>query len=244
MNFKRLNLFAGHYGSGKTTIALNVAIGMKKDGKKVSIADLDIVNPYFRTKDKEGELEAMGIHLIVSPYANSNVDFPALPSEIYTLMEDRNTYGILDIGGDDRGALALGRYRDEILKEGNYNNFMVVNLSRPLTRTVNALLEVKAEIEKAGGIPFTGIVNNTNVGLETRAIDVVESISKVQEMAKATNLDVVMTTYPEYLDKEVKELCEIRAIKIPGPYPIKLQKLYYNLTTDETGGEDYGKSNL
>ena len=109
MDDKRLTLFAGHYGSGKTNIAVNYALKLANMGKKVCIADLDIVNPYFRTKDSEEELKAAGVELVSPRFANTNVDLPALPAESYRLVQDKSIYGIMDIGGDDRGAYALGR---------------------------------------------------------------------------------------------------------------------------------------
>ena len=101
MEYKRITLFAGHYGSGKTNIALNYALNMKRDGKSVVIADLDIVNPYFRTKDSERELNEAGIKLISSSFASSNVDLPALPQEIYSIVDDKSDYAVMDIGGDE-----------------------------------------------------------------------------------------------------------------------------------------------
>ena len=106
---KRITLFAGHYGSGKTNIAVNYALYLHSLGNQVKIADLDIVNPYFRTKDSAEELDAAGIELISPAYANSNVDLPALPQEVYGLVQNQGICAIMDIGGDERGALALGR---------------------------------------------------------------------------------------------------------------------------------------
>ena len=120
MEHKRLTLFAGHYGSGKTNIAVNYALHLAKEGKKVCIADLDIVNPYFRTKDSAAVLEEAGIHLVSPQFANTNVDLPALPAEAYRLVTDRSSYAIMDIGGDDRGAYALGRFTPFILEENDY----------------------------------------------------------------------------------------------------------------------------
>ena len=105
---KRITIFAGHYGSGKTNIAVNFALGLREEHDKVSIADLDIVNPYFRTKDSEKILAEKGIRLISSEYANSNVDVPALPAEAYSIIDDLSVRAVIDVGGDDRGALALG----------------------------------------------------------------------------------------------------------------------------------------
>ena len=103
MDHKRITLFAGHYGSGKTNIAVNYALLLAREGRRTAIADLDIVNPYFRTKDSARELEAAGVALISPQFASTNVDLPALPAEAYRLVEDRGLYAVMDIGGDDRG---------------------------------------------------------------------------------------------------------------------------------------------
>ena len=115
MDYKRITLIAGHYGSGKTNIAVNMAFDLKKKSDNVAIADLDIVNPYFRTKDSVEDFEKLGIRLIASDYANTNVDIPALPQDMYSIVDDKNLMAIVDIGGDDRGAYALGRYAPGIL---------------------------------------------------------------------------------------------------------------------------------
>ena len=117
---KRVTIFSGHYGSGKTNIAVNYALKLAAEGKKTSLADLDIVNPYFRSKDSEKILSDAGIRFISSEYANSNVDVPALPAEAYAITDDKSSYSVVDVGGDDRGALALGRYVPAILAENNY----------------------------------------------------------------------------------------------------------------------------
>ena len=216
MEYKRLLLFAGHYGSGKTNIAVNIAMDLKRDGKDVVIADLDIVNPYYRTKDSEEELKAAGIPLISSEYANSNVDVPALPQELYSVVDNKSRYAILDIGGDDRGALALGRYTPFILEENNYEMLLVINKYRPLTPDAASTIEVMREIETAGGIPFTGIVNNSNLGRETTAEDVIKTHAYAMEMAADTGLPLRMTTVKEDIAEEVSKV-------IPNVVPLRLQ---------------------
>lgn len=231
---KRLTLFAGHYGSGKTNIALNYARSLHRDqGLPVTIADLDIVNPYFRTKDSEQQLSAEGIGLICSPFANSNLDVPAMPKETYALIGSRTQYGVLDIGGDDRGALALGRYTPEIREEGNYEMLLVVNRARPLTRTAEDTVQVLREIEAACGLPFTGIVNNTNLGPQTAAEDVLSSVPYAEAVSRLTGLPVFMTCCAEALYPEL-------AGTIDHLFPLKLQKLYYQLTQEVS----YGKTNI
>lgn len=215
-NYKRLVLFAGHYGSGKTNIAVNVAIDMKRSGYDVAIADLDIVNPYYRTKDSEDELEAAGVPLISSEYANSNVDVPALPQDMYSLVDNKEQYFVIDIGGDDRGALALGRYTPFILEENNYEMLLVINQYRPLTRDLQSTLEVMREMEAAGGIPFTGIVNNSNLGRDTTPEDVIASDAYAREIAAATGLCLRMTTVKEDIAEEVARV-------IPNVMPLHLQ---------------------
>ena len=194
---KRLTLFAGHYGSGKTNIAVNYAFKLAREGKKVCIADLDIVNPYFRTKDSEEELKAMGIELISPRFANTNVDLPALPAESYRLVQDRSVYGMMDIGGDDRGAYALGRYVGAIKAEGDYRMAFVINCYRPLTSTVEDTVEIMREIEGACGLEFTCIVNNSNLGAETTAQTVLDSIDFAERLSEATGLEIWMHTAEE-----------------------------------------------
>ena len=132
---KRITVFSGHYGSGKTNVALSVALGLARSGQSVTVADLDIVNPYFRTKDSARELEKAGIELICSDYANTNVDIPALPQSMYAITDDRSRKVVVDLGGDDRGALALGRLAPAILEENDFDLFAVINMFRPLTKT-------------------------------------------------------------------------------------------------------------
>ncbi len=222
MNAKRITLFAGHYGSGKTNIALNYARILKRAGEKVAIADLDIVNPYFRTKDSAADLQAEGIDLVVSDFANSNVDFPAMPKEIYALVAEREQKIVMDIGGDDRGALALGRYVPDIKQEGDYEMLAVVNASRPLTRTPQDAVEVLREIESACQLPFTGLVNNTNLGQQTTAETVLGSRAYADEIAALMGVPVRFTCATAAIAKELEG-------KVENLLPLEIQKLYYQL---------------
>ena len=215
MENKRITLFAGHYGSGKTNIAVNYALYLKESSDRVSIADLDIVNPYFRTKDSEAFLESKGIHLISSEYANSNVDVPALPAEAYAIIDDESVQAVIDVGGDDRGALALGRYAPAILKQNDYEMLLVINKFRPLTPDCASTIGVMREIEAAAGMKFTGIVNNSNLGDETTAEDILGSLAYAEEIAAASGLPVKMTTVKHDLFDSVKD-------KVSDCFPIKL----------------------
>ena len=224
MEHKRLTLFAGHYGSGKTNIAVNYALHLAGEGKRVYIADLDIVNPYFRTKDSAAVLEAAGVHLVSPHFANSNVDLPALPAEAYRLVTDKNIYGIMDIGGDDRGAYALGRYVPAIKEEGNYRMVFVANCCRPLTRTPEDALEVMREIEAACGLAFTDIVNNSNLASETTPETILASRDYMEKLSKLSGLPIWLTT----AEKTVAAQLDMKNI-----LPLTLQEKYFDLPSQK-----------
>ena len=213
MEHKRLTLFAGHYGSGKTNVAVNYALALAKEGKKVCIADLDIVNPYFRTADSKAVLEKAGVDLVSPQYANSNVDLPALPAESYRLVQDKETYGIMDIGGDDRGAYALGRFTPFIKEENDYRMVFVFNGFRPLTRTAADAWEIMKEIEAACGLQFTCIVNNSNLGSETTAELFLETVKTAEELSELSGLPLWLNTAQSTVAKD-----------IPGAFPLYLQE--------------------
>ena len=212
---KRIQIITGHYGSGKTNVAVNVATELKKTRDTVTVADLDIVNPYFRTKDSAAYFEEQGIRLICSAYANSNVDIPALPQEMYALTDDRSMTAVLDIGGDDRGALAMGRYAPKLLEENSFDMFAVINRFRPLTSDAESTLEVMREIEFACKMPFTGIVNNSNLGKDTTEKDVLSSLEYAEEVSRLTGLPIVMNCV-------LSELYPALSEKISKIFPINI----------------------
>ena len=218
MEQKRLTLFAGHYGSGKTNIAVNYAMQLASEGKKVLIADLDIVNPYFRTKDSEDELREAGVELVSLKFANTNVDLPALPAESYRLVRDKSCFGVMDIGGDDRGAYALGRFAPSILEENDYRMAFVANCYRPLTATAEDAFEILKEIESAAGIRFNCIVNNSNLGEETDEATLRSSFGYIEELCRISGLPLWMHT----AEKSVAE-----KITDAPVMPLSLQKKYF-----------------
>ncbi len=201
---KRVTVFMGHYGSGKTFVAVNYAKFVKSQNKDVAIYDLDIVNPYFRTVDAEKELKECGVELIVSPYAETNVDIPAMNPASYKMVDDLSTYAVVDIGGDDRGALALGRFRDKLISENSYSSLLVVNKFRPETSDIESVLEMKKEIEISGKLPFTGIVNNSNLGIETTERAVLEGYEFCKKVSEKTGLPLVFTSVRVDLVDKIK----------------------------------------
>lgn len=217
MQDKRITLFAGHYGSGKTNIAVNYALHLRSLGKDVVIADLDIVNPYFRTRDSLEDFEKAGIRLVSSEFASTNVDLPALPQEVYSILDNPTEYAIMDIGGDDRGAYALGRYADAIKAENNYEMIFVFNKYRPLTPKAEDALEIMAEIENACHMKFTAIANNSNLGALTTAEDVMASAEEAERLSQLSGLPVVMTAVTDDLVNNLNG-------KIENLFPLTLQK--------------------
>lgn len=212
-----MTLLSGHYGSGKTNIAVNMAFDLRKSKDRVAIADLDIVNPYFRTRDSEQELAEADIRLICSSYANTNLDAPAMPQEMYSLVDDTSLSAVIDVGGDDRGALALGRISDAIREEGNYDMYLVINRYRPLTPDAESTREVLQEIEAACRLPFTAIINNSNLAAETTPESVLASLDYAEAVSKATGLPIRLTTVEASLYDALKD-------RIPNLFPMKLQK--------------------
>lgn len=217
MSFRRVTLLCGHYGSGKTNIAVNLALKLRKEEKRVAVADLDIVNPYFRTKDSGEDFAHAGIRLICSAFANTNLDLPAMPQDLYAITDDRSLHVIVDVGGDDRGALALGRLAPALLEENDYEMLLVINRFRPLSRDARSTIEIKEEIEAACGIPFTGIVNNSNLGAETTAEVVRSSLAYGNEVAALSGLPLRYTTVEVSLYPALKD-------EIPDLFPLHLQK--------------------
>lgn len=211
----RLVTLAGHYGSGKTHIAVNLALYWRKRHAPVSVVDLDIVNPYYRTKDAAALLRAADVGLISSPYAGSNLDAPAVPPEVERVFDDPSLRAVLDVGGDDRGALALGRYAERISSLPGRAVWWVTNCYRPLTARTADALAVMREIEAAGRIRFTGLVNNANLGPATTPDDVLASLPYAAELSQRAGLPVVMTAVREDLYPALEGAVEV-------PFPIRI----------------------
>ena len=220
MEYKRITLFAGHYGSGKTNIAVNWALEMKKREERVMLADMDIVNPYYRAKDSADEVEKAGIRMISSFFANSNVDLPALPQDIYAIVDDKSWHAIIDVGGDDRGALALGRLVPQIAEENNYEMIFVANFFRPLTSKAEEAYEVMKEIETASSLKFTSIVNNSNLGDITDAEAIISTFSETEKLSELSGLPVLFTSCEKKLYEKMKNTGK-------EIFPLELQSKIY-----------------
>ena len=168
LNGSRYIVITGNYGSGKTEISLNMAMESSRKGRKTTIVDLDIVNPYFRTGEKSEILEQSGIRVLMPTYALTTVDIPALPAEIQSVFEVPSDHVFFDVGGDDTGAAALGRYYPSFMKNRTSTlTVMVINCMRPLTMEKDQILDIAGRIENRGRLSIDVMINNTNLAGQT-----------------------------------------------------------------------------
>ncbi|MCL2802234.1 MAG: hypothetical protein FWD28_10800 [Treponema sp.] len=205
----KLTVFAGLNGSGKTTIAVNAALFLGKQEKPrfsgVLLADLDIVNPYFRSKDAEKALLDAGVTFISSEYAGSGLEAPALPKAIEQIFTSSGQI-IIDVGGDEAGSTVLGRYSKEILAVTDRQFYLVFNPYRRLTQTAADTKELLHGIEQVSRIPFTGILYNPNLGSITTAKDVRQKLPLANELAQSSNLPLVATCVLRELAPQLQDV--------------------------------------
>jgi len=210
---ERITIFVGHYGSGKTEVAVNYAIKLKEEGNDVIIVDLDIVNAYYRTKDNEEMLRSRGIEVISPIYANTNVDIPSLPPELMKVFDNKDKKIVFDVGGDDDGAIALGRFFSYFSQE-RYEMFSVINTKRPLTDTKENIIIMIDVINYNSRLKVSGVINNTNLSYETTVKDVLNGEKIVLDVAKETNLPFIFTSLKEELVEEYKKVSQSKLFPI------------------------------
>lgn len=211
---KRVNIITGHYGSGKSNFAVNLALDLAKKGKRVMLADLDIVNPYFRSADAAALLKSQGVKVAAPVFANTNLDVPALPPEIQEIFDNREITAVLDIGGDGPGAVALGQFHERILAENNFSHFHIMNFKRPLTSTPEEAVNALRECESACGVPVTLLVNNTNLSSGTDSGVVLSSLPLAREAASLCGVPIACTTVETRLAKTLAHLPDIYAVTL------------------------------
>lgn len=187
---KRITIFAGHFGSGKTEVAVNYALWLRRQGKKVAVIDFDVVNPYYRSKDAEPLLGEQGIQVISSPYANTNLENPAVPAEINAVFEDPACFVVLDVGGDDDGAIPLGSIHSKIAGE-EYDLFFVLNERRILTQTSAQAMDMLRNIETVSRLNATGIINNTHLKEFTQVQNVLDGQELAWQVSEESGLPIV-----------------------------------------------------
>ena len=197
----RLTIIIGAYGSGKSEIAVNMSLAQRKalPDRKLLIADLDIVNPFYRSSDCASVLEEAGIRLVTPMYAGSNVDAPVLPPDMYVIFDDESYQGIFDIGGEDMGALVLGSIRKRI-ENTDAVIYMAVNALRPFTSDAEQIAIMTNELAAAAGFKIDGYINNTNLLEETTAEMVAEGEKKILYASAITGIPLVANCVMEGID--------------------------------------------
>lgn len=203
----RISIVTGHYGTGKTEFAVNLALALAAQQDNVMIADLDIVNPYFRSRERKAELEKSGIRLISSSQEAAHADIPALPAELLGIFQNRSIRGVLDIGGDPVGARVLARFQPKIVSE-DYELLFVVNANRPEVRTAESAIEYLRNIEKITGLECSGLVNNTHLCGETTEMEVRKGAALAQEISEITGIPVRCHVAVERLAESLSDLKE------------------------------------
>lgn len=216
---KRITVFLGYYGSGKTELAVNYALYLKSLGKKVVVIDFDLVNPYFRTKDAEKLFEENDITLIAPEFANTNLENPTVPSEIFSVFEDKDVYAIFDVGGGEDGAIPLGVFHRQLSQE-ECDVFFVLNQRRMLTTNPEEAIEIYQEIAAVSRIPITGFINNTHLKEETTSEMLLDGQALAEAVAKALGIPVVYISGSKEMLDTLPEKYE--SLKFPIQFYINL----------------------
>lgn len=207
----RITIICGHYGCGKTNLTLNLALELARAGEKVTVVDLDIVNPYFRSSEYRTLLEEKGVRLIAPVFAGTTLDTPTLPPEIFSIFDEGAGQVLIDAGGDDAGVTALGGLHDRLIGSG-YDMLYVINRYRVLSQLPEEAAALLTEIEQASRLKATGIVNNSHLGVETELLDVQEALRFANKTAELTGLPLLYSTIPDFaLEGQAPE--GFRAIK-------------------------------
>lgn len=210
----RVTVLTGDYGCGKTNLAVNMALKLAEKGR-VTVVDIDTVNPYFRTADFAGELSARGVNVVYPQYANTNLDIPVLNFDLESII-DGSDYTIIDVGGSDAGAYAIGRYSDFFKAlGGEFTMLYVLNMYRLPDRSAAACAETLREIESACRIGCTALVNNSNLGAETTPETVSASAGFAEEVSRLTGLPIAFTCVTENEEQESGRIPVKRLVKLP-----------------------------
>lgn len=210
---KKITVVTGHYGTGKTNFSVNLALNAAGTGERVTVVDLDLVNPYFRTADFKELFAENSIELVAPDFANSNLDVPSVQFDLeYLARQDGKL--IIDVGGDDAGAFALGRFADALNSYGSELDMLyIINQRRNLTENSDDAAALMYEIETASRMKHTAIVNNTNLGCETTADIIMQSVDFAREVSEKTGLPLRWTTCPvEFADN----------LSIPDIFPVNI----------------------
>ena len=203
----RYLVLTGNYGSGKTELALNLAMQFSEQ-EQTTLVDLDIVNPYFRSGEKAEEMKAAGVRMLMPTYAMTTVDIPALPAEIQSVFEVPSDRVIFDVGGDPAGALSLARYRMDFdtLEPGQLEVYDIINIRRPMSETPEKILKLKSDMEGFARQTVTGFIHNSNLQDWASAQDLIDGYPVVRAASEMSGIPVVYTTArKDFLDEFLRE---------------------------------------
>ena len=226
-NLKNFIVITGHYGCGKTNFAINLAFDFVKSGKEVTVVDMDLINPYFRTSDFKGILEEKGIEVITPVFGATNLDIPSLPASMYSIFEKKDRVVIVDVGGDDAGSTVLGRFRPQF-ENTDYDMLYVINRYRSMSTDMDEAIEVLEEIKAVSGLKPSKLVNNSHLMFETTAEVLRNGMDFADDISKKTGLPVYCTTVRRDIFDRVKNSndndAEFNKLsdKITNLYPIDI----------------------
>ena len=201
---KRVTLLVGHFGSGKTEIALNGALDLAAAGERTTLADLDVVKPYFRSRSARAILSDAGIELLAPTGANVHADLPIIVPQIRSHLRDPNRRLIMDVGGDDVGARVLGSLSD-VVPFDDTDCLLVLNFRRPSTPDPDSALQMIREIEVVGRVPVSGLISNTHLMEETTPAVVVDGYRQAVETARLADVPLVAVTVAEDLMADLRQ---------------------------------------
>lgn len=220
----RVTILTGHFGSGKTEIAINLALSERKRFEKVAISDLDVINPYFRSRDAALLFSQHQIDLIAPRPELAASDLPIVSGEIYRVLHDPSYRVIIDVGGDKDGATVLGQYYHE-WQESMPEMLFVLNANRPYVSKLEGVFSTIKQIENASRLKVAGIINNTNIGSETTMNEVVSGFEFGRLVAEKLHIPLIYTCISTHLEKEAKAFLKI--------HPGKLIQRYMKLPWEE-----------
>ena len=203
MKHKDFTIICGHYGCGKTNLSINLAIDAASTGRRTTLVDLDIVNPYFRSSDYIALLEQKGVRVIAPAFARSTIDLPMISPAIYSVLEEEGTV-IVDAGGDDAGVTVLGSFSDK-LRVLDYDMLYVINRYRVLSTTAEETVRLLKEIEGASHMKATAIVNNSHLMRDSTADTILDAFAYAEAVSAAAGLPIRGTVIPRFLEGSLGE---------------------------------------
>jgi len=212
-----ITIVTGHFGSGKTEIALNLAVEARTANTKVAVADLDIVNPYYRSRDARAILEENDIELIAPPERLAAADLPIVPAEIFRIIYDPKYTLIVDAGGDKDGATALGQFYND-WRDMAPEMVFILNANRPYVSTLDGAMETLLNIEKASRLKITGIINNSNAGSETTIADVEKGVELSGMLSRELDIPLLTSMLSPHLRAEEDSFLPGHPVKVISRY--------------------------